>query len=74
MFILFLKIIEGLNLITSHDQFQFLASISNENGLLDLEDLEKKLKQLNSKKFLLSTMLVNNENGVVQPIWIFIIG
>ena len=28
---------EGLNLITGHDQFQFLASISNENGLLDSE-------------------------------------
>ena len=28
---------EGLNLITSHDHYQFLASISNDNGLLDSE-------------------------------------
>ena len=28
---------EGLNLITSHDQYQFLASISNDNGLIDSE-------------------------------------
>ncbi len=28
---------EGLNLITSHDQYQFTASISNEKGLLDSE-------------------------------------
>ena len=28
---------EGLNLITSHDQHQFLASISNDNGLIDSE-------------------------------------
>ena len=28
---------EGLNLITSHDQYQFLANISNDNGLIDSE-------------------------------------
>ena len=28
---------EGLNLITSHDKYQFLASISNDNGLIDSE-------------------------------------
>ena len=28
---------EGLNLITSHDQYQFLASISNDNGLINDE-------------------------------------
>ena len=28
---------EGLNLITSHDQYQFLADISDEKGILDSE-------------------------------------
>ena len=57
---------EHYSVLNVRKDFQLIKV--NENGLLDLEDLEKKLKQLNSKKFLLSTMLVNNENGVVQPI------
>ena len=36
---------EGLNLITSHDQYQFLASISNDNGLIDSEILLITMRQ-----------------------------
>ena len=38
------------------------------NGIVKIEELEKKLKKLKNKKFLLSVMLVNNENGIIQPV------
>lgn len=38
------------------------------NGLLKLDVLEAKLKNLGERKALLSVMLVNNETGVIQPI------
>lgn len=38
----------------------------NHNGLLDLDDLEKKLEEA-SEPGLLNIMLVNNETGVIQP-------
>lgn len=40
----------------------------NEDGIIDLEDLENSIKSLGSKNFLCSVMLVNNESGVVQDI------
>ncbi|PPR40362.1 MAG: IscS-like cysteine desulfurase, partial [Alphaproteobacteria bacterium MarineAlpha8_Bin1] len=58
--------IEHYSVLNVRDDFKLINV--NEDGLIDLEDLDKKLKKLNSKKFLLSTMLVNNENGVIQPI------
>ena len=58
--------IEHYSVLNVRDDFQLINV--NPDGLVDLEDLEKKLRELNSKKFLLSIMLVNNENGVIQPI------
>ncbi len=39
-----------------------------ENGLIDFHDLEKKLDQISTKKFLVSAMLANNETGAIQEI------
>jgi cysteine desulfurase len=60
---------------TEHDSI--LACLKNkpyhfvkvdENGLIDLEDLEYKIKTVNSKNFLCSIMFANNESGVLQNI------
>ena len=41
----------------------------DKNGYLDLADLEDKLNKINSSKnVLVSTMLANNETGIIQPI------
>ncbi len=39
-----------------------------ENGEVDLSDLSEKLKNANSKNFLVTIMHANNETGVIQPI------
>ncbi len=46
------------------------ATIINvdENGLIKLDELETTLKNLDSKNFLVSIMLANNETGVIQPL------
>lgn len=60
---------------TEHDSILMPASKLNtkfikidENGIIDLNDLEEQIKKLNSKNFLCSVMLVNNESGVIQDI------
>ncbi len=40
----------------------------DKNGILDIEDLVKKLQSSNASKKLVSVMLANNETGVLQPI------
>ncbi len=40
----------------------------NKNGLVDLSELEETIKNLESKDFLVSIMLANNETGVIQNI------
>tara|TARA_B110000503_G_scaffold128659_1_gene200001 strand:+ start:8076 stop:9188 length:1113 start_codon:yes stop_codon:yes gene_type:complete len=40
----------------------------DKNGILDLEDLTRKLQVSKNKKKLVSVMLANNETGVIQPI------
>ncbi len=39
-----------------------------ENGLVDLDYLEKKLEEIQTKNFLVSVMLANNESGAIQPV------
>lgn len=41
---------------------------SLENGLIDIEDLKKKLETLENNKFIVSLMLANNESGAIQPV------
>jgi cysteine desulfurase len=38
------------------------------NCVVDMADLEEKIKSLNSKNFIVSVMLANNETGSIQPI------
>ena len=38
------------------------------NCIVDIADLEEKIKSLNSKNFIVSIMLANNETGAIQPI------
>lgn len=40
----------------------------NQNGLVDLKDLEDKIKAIHSSNFLCSIMFANNESGVIQDI------
>ncbi len=38
------------------------------DGVVDIADLETKIKALDSKNFIVSVMLANNETGAIQPI------
>jgi cysteine desulfurase len=38
------------------------------NCVIDIADLEAKIKNLNTKNFIVSIMLANNETGAIQPI------
>ena len=40
----------------------------NNDGIVDIIDLEAQIKSLNSKDFIVSIMLANNETGALQPI------
>ncbi|MCP5369901.1 MAG: cysteine desulfurase [Rickettsiaceae bacterium] len=40
----------------------------NPDGIIDLEELEKRLAKSNAKRKLISVMLANNETGIVQPL------
>ena len=54
---------EGLNLITSHDQYQFLADISDEKGLLDSEIFKlNDLKNGNLAAFSINGLSIFNPN------------
>jgi cysteine desulfurase len=41
---------------------------TNEDGVIDLQDLREKLKKISGKNFLVSLMLANNETGAIQPV------
>jgi cysteine desulfurase len=70
--------LNGFKLITSeieHSAVYDLAVKKNatlvnvdQNGIIDLGDLEEKLAKLKTRDFLVSVMLANNETGVIQPI------
>ena len=54
---------EGLNLITSHDQYQFLADISDEKGILDSEIFKlNDLKNGNLAAFSINGLSIFNPN------------
>jgi cysteine desulfurase len=38
------------------------------NGIVDIADLEEKIKELDTKNFIVSVMLANNETGAIQQI------
>ncbi|MFT6331984.1 MAG: cysteine desulfurase [Lentimonas sp.] len=38
------------------------------DGIVNIDDLEQKIKQLETKNFIVSIMLANNETGIIQPI------
>ena len=57
---------EHISILNVRNDFSFIPI--DRNGIVKIEELEKKLKKLKNKKFLLSVMLVNNENGIIQPI------
>lgn len=40
----------------------------DKNGIIDLQDLEQKINQCQSKNFLVALMHANNETGAIQPI------
>lgn len=40
----------------------------NSDCVVDIADLEEKIKELGTKNFIVSIMLANNETGVIQPI------
>ncbi|MCE3255104.1 MAG: cysteine desulfurase [Rickettsiaceae bacterium] len=40
----------------------------DENCVIDLIDLEAKIKSLNTRDFIVSVMLANNETGAIQPV------
>ena len=44
-----------------------IAQVNND-CVVDIADLEAKIKALNSKNFIVSIMLANNETGAIQPI------
>ena len=41
---------------------------SDKNGIVNIDDLEKKIRNLDNKNFIVSIMLANNETGAIQPI------
>ena len=54
---------EGLNLITSHDQYQFLADISDDKGILDSEIFKlNDLKNGNLAAFSINGLSIFNPN------------
>ncbi|MBC34346.1 MAG: aminotransferase [Rickettsiales bacterium] len=57
---------EHASVLESRNDFRFIP-VDN-NGIIELSHLERQLKKINKKKFLISVMLVNNENGIIQPI------
>ncbi|MFT7087378.1 MAG: cysteine desulfurase [Rickettsiales bacterium] len=40
----------------------------SEDGIVDIADLEERIKSLETKNFIVSVMLANNETGAIQPI------
>ncbi len=57
---------EHISILNVRNDFNFIPIDSD--GIVKIDELEKKLKKFKNKNFLLSLMLVNNENGIIQPI------
>lgn len=57
---------EHVSVLESRNDFRLLSV--DKNGIIELSHLERQLKKVNKKNFLVSVMIVNNENGIIQPI------
>ena len=57
---------EHVSVLDSRNDFRLIPV--DKNGIIKPSYLERQLKKVNNKKFLVSVMLVNNENGIIQPI------
>jgi cysteine desulfurase len=65
---IFISAIEHPSIFAYNNLYTNITVINvNNNGILDLEDLEAKLARSGSKKKLVSIMLANNETGIIQP-------
>ena len=66
---IFISGIEHISIL-AHNKLRDNITVINvdNNGLLDQADLETKLQASKSEKKLVSIMLANNENGIIQPI------
>ena len=51
----------------SNGQVTNIVQVDN-NCVVDLGDLEERIKSINTKNFIVSIMLANNETGAIQPI------
>jgi len=57
---------EHVSVLESRNDFRIISV--DKFGIIQTGHLEKEIKKVGKKKFLVSVMLVNNENGVIQPI------
>ncbi len=65
----YISSIEHLSILEFAKRFSNVKLIKvNEDGIVDLQELDKLLEQSKSSKKLVSIMLANNETGVIQPI------
>lgn len=66
---IFISSIEHLSILNHVKYYPNIKLIKvDKNGIIDLEDLTKLLKESKSAGKLVSVMLANNETGVIQPI------
>ncbi len=66
---IFISATEHLSIFMFSQKFSNITIIKvDENGILDFNDLQIKLKGSKGTKKLLSVMLANNETGIIQPI------
>ncbi|MDA9163774.1 cysteine desulfurase [Rickettsiaceae bacterium] len=66
---IFISASEHMSIFAHHKLSNNITVINvDNNGLLDLSDLESKLQASSSDKRLVSVMLANNESGIIQPI------
>jgi cysteine desulfurase len=61
--------IEHPSILASKHHFEKLIEIKvGKNGIIDLNDLEDKLKASSGQTTLVSAMFANNETGIIQPL------
>lgn len=66
---IFISAIEHLSIIGQAKYFPNIKFIKVDiNGVVDLQDLKNQLQASGASKKLVSIMLANNENGVIQPL------